>query len=106
MEETTFGVIACCLLGLIFMLLFSGERHTRRTHKEEKECDHDWRYDGENGSTTGAFYYCKKCGKNKYIPYKELMAMSEEDYKFWTTRKPSMEEKNRQLIKKANYNKK
>jgi len=92
MEDTIFAVISCCFLGFVIMLIFSGERNARRSHKK-KECDHNWVYDGENGSNTGAFYYCTKCGKNKYIPYRELMAMAKEEYQFWTNRPKSEGEK-------------
>ena len=91
MEESYFGVICCLAVGLIIMLVASGERNTNRTHKITK-CDHDWLFDGENGSKAGAFYRCKKCGKSKYIPYRELMGMPEEEYKYWSTREPTSEE--------------
>jgi hypothetical protein len=91
MEENYFGVICCLIVGLLVMLFASGERNTHRAHKTTK-CDHDWLFDGENGSKAGAFYRCRKCGKAKYIPYKELMGMPEEDYNYWSTREPTSEE--------------
>ena len=90
MEESYFGLMCCLALGVIIMFIASGERNTNKAHKETK-CDHDWLFDGENGSKAGAFYKCSKCGKEKYIPYKVLMEMPEEEYEYWSSRKPTSE---------------
>jgi hypothetical protein len=99
MDETLFSIAATCFLGFIFLLIVIEENHNRKKSYIPK-CDCDWEYDGENGSNAGAFYRCKKCGKSKYIPYKELMAMSAKDYEYWTTRPLSQEEKMKQELKK------
>jgi hypothetical protein len=99
MDDAIFGIVGCCFLGFILLLIFTGERNTRRSSYKPK-CDCDWEFDGENGSNVGAFYRCKKCGKSKYIPYKELMGMSDKDYQYWTTRPMSQEEKMKQELKK------
>lgn len=95
MEDNALGVMICLLIGLIIMFILSGERNTRKSHYAET-CDHDWEYDGENGSKVGAFYRCKKCGKSKYIPYKNLMGMPEDEFNYWSNRPPTNEEKYRQ----------
>jgi hypothetical protein len=98
MDDAIFGVLGCIFLGIVIMLIFSGERNTRRSHIKICECD-DWLFDGENGSKTGAFFKCKKCSRTKYISYKELMSMSEEDYNYWSNRPPTDEEQYRQNVK-------
>ena len=106
-DDFSLGIMLCVLIGLVLMLILSGYTYRDNyydTHKTQTKCDHDWEYDGENGSRAGAFYFCKKCGKHKYIPYRELMAMSEKEYKFWTTRPPTIQEKYRQA--KINEHKK
>ena len=98
MEENLIWVIFCTLLGCVLMLIFSAEKNTsksKNTYIKKCKCD-DWLFDGENGSKSGVFFKCKDCGKTKYIPYKELMGMPEEDYKFWTTRIPTEEERYRE----------
>lgn len=98
MEENLIWVIFCTLLGCVLMLIFSAEINTNRGRKSyinKCKCD-DWLFDGENGSKSGVFFKCKHCGKTKYIPYKELMGMPEEEYKFWTTRIPTEEERYRE----------
>jgi hypothetical protein len=96
-DETGIIILLFIVLMLIMMLISSARQNTEEgTYKSQVQCEHDWIYDGENGSHSGAFYYCTKCGKNKYIPYRELMAMSEEEYKFWMTRPVSEKEKSNQ----------
>ena len=99
MEDNIFWVIVILIVSIVIMLISSGERNTRKSHNQV-ECDHDWEFDGENGSTSGMFFRCKKCGKAKYIPYKELMALPEEEYKYWVTRQPTIDEKYRRETKK------
>lgn len=96
MEENVFGVVICLLIGLIIMLIYSGERNTRESsHISRCKCE-DWLFDGENGNKTGAFFKCSKCGKTKYIPYKDLMGMPEDEFNYWSNRPPTNEEKYRQ----------
>ncbi len=98
MENNLLGVIVALLLGCIIMLIASAEKNTSRSRKSYPnrcKCE-DWLFDGENGSKSGVFFKCKHCGRTKYIPYKELMGMSEEDYKFWTSRIPTEEERYRE----------
>lgn len=103
MENEIIGVLACCLFGVIIMVIAaSSQSENKNAFINQNECKHKWLYDGENGSNTGAFYYCEKCGKNKYLPYRELMSMPETDYIFWTTRPPSPNEKIKQEMRKNN----
>ena len=103
MDDGMLGLLACLIFGVVIMLIYAASENTSESHSMTK-CDHEWEYDGENGSKAGAFYKCKKCGANKYIPYKELMAMSEEDYEYWSTRPNTQEEQYRQEFKKKEQN--
>lgn len=94
LEKSLLGMVFCALLGCLFILISAADRNTRSARRDNThKCD--WLFDGENGSKTGAFFKCKKCGRNKYIPYKELMEMPEDEYIYWTTRESTNELKYR-----------
>lgn len=96
MENNALGVMICLIIGLVIMLIYSGASNTADSRRISRCKCNDWLFDGENGSKTGAFFKCKKCGKTKYIKYKDLMSMPEEEFNYWSNRPPTDEEKYRQ----------
>jgi len=90
-SENIIWVLAMCLIGAVIMLFATANRNTKKS-RYIKKCECDWEYNGEDHLKAGAFYKCKKCGKSKYIPHKELMSMPEEEYKYWSTRPLTQEE--------------